>query len=104
MDALAPTASIGIVDESSVDRRLDDIHDGMMHHPVAEWRGRDSPGLAFINREEPVVTRPIVTAAQLSLKRQKFRLELKCKMGNSGRSALPETRFSVRPEQIIEAD
>ena len=49
--ALAHPVGIAVVDEAALEDRLDDVAQGMVHHPVAKGRGADQPPLGLVDVE-----------------------------------------------------
>ena len=70
MHALAPPACVTVKDETAVDARFYNIHEGMMYHAVPKRRRGDLSLLAFLDGEKPVSTWRVGQARQFILEAQ----------------------------------
>src|SRR5512135_1179759 len=80
MGALAPAAGIGVLDESALEERLDDIAQGVMDHPVAVGRGADQPLLGLVDVERPVGTWAICLLDEFALEPQQLPFQLEVEL------------------------
>jgi len=55
MQALALAAGIAVVDLTPLEHRLTDVDDGVVQHPLPEWRRTDKPLLRVVDSETVVV-------------------------------------------------
>jgi hypothetical protein len=65
MSPFADPVGIGVVNEGLLQKRADNIDQGMMNNPVPEWCCTDKPRLGFIDTEIFVCTRPPCFVFQL---------------------------------------
>jgi hypothetical protein len=67
MGAFAHPAGIGVVNEAALEDRLDDVDQGVVHHPVAKRGGGDDARFRIADGEVEVRPRAVGLSAQLSL-------------------------------------
>ena len=57
--ALAHPIGVGVFDEAALEGRLDQLAEGMMHHPIPKGRGRNQAALGLVDGEAVVRPGPI---------------------------------------------
>ena len=66
--AFAGAVGIAVRDKPRIKDGFNQVAEGMMHHPVGEWRGADFTAFGFVDEEVRVRAGAITLIAQLSLK------------------------------------
>ena len=85
--AFAHPVSVGVVDETALEGRFDDLAERVMDHPIPERGGTDQPPFRFVDGEVDVLTRLIAPGRQFVL--QKDEIVFQTKLEGSGRSTTP---------------
>ncbi len=100
--AFTHAVGIGIEDELPLEERPDDVHQGVMRHPIAEGRGRDQPALRLVDGEAGIGAGPVAAVAQLGLQRQHVGFQVIFERGHGRPAALAAPGLAERQQQVGE--
>ena len=99
--ALAEASGVGVSDEGTLEDRLDEVAQGMVHHAVAERCGGDEAALGFVDEEVRVGAWTIRVGAQGVLERQQVFFQTVFKGGHACLVALAAAGALVGEEEVV---
>ena len=102
MRALADPAGIGVLNQTSLDDRINFGKDRMMHDTVPIRCRPDLSVDRVPNLEHPVPGKTKAVCGQLGFECEEFALELMLERGRAGRATFPAARQSARMEEGVE--
>ena len=85
---LSLAAGVAVEDERPLEDRLEYAGQGVMHHPVAEWRRADLAGLALVDRERAVGSGAVGLARELLVEPGQLPLQVEEEPGRRGTKPL----------------
>lgn len=88
MCALPDSVGEAVGNKPSLEQGNDDRAEGMMNHPIPEWRCRHKPRFRIAQFNDGITTRSVAPFAQLTLQLQEFRLKIGKESGRTGLPAL----------------
>jgi len=100
MRAFALAVGVTVEDELALEERLDDVHQGVMHHAVAEGGSADEPAFWGLDVEIVIRAGAIDFAAQFFLQLEQVALQVIFESRHSRLMTLAARCYLVSPPQI----
>ena len=98
---LSHTVGVGIGNHGLFKDRFDDVHQGMVDHPVPVWGGADDPLLGLVNRKSPIVSGAIRFSPQRLLKGQDVPFQIEVEGPAPRCKPFSLLGLPCRPQEIV---